>query len=99
MLRPVDAGGYQCNRAGVHHMNDTTKTPCESFAPISCSKSRRNLLQEFEHRPKQPFSQCSIAALIGVRKIVAAWSSRPPRSRKLTPLSSQLRHESLPTNN
>ena len=24
MLRPVDTGGDQRNRAGVHHMNDTT---------------------------------------------------------------------------
>src|SRR4029077_10071005 len=27
VLRPVDAGGDQRNGAGVHHMNDATKTP------------------------------------------------------------------------
>jgi hypothetical protein len=27
VLRPVDAGGDQCDGAGVHHMNDATKTP------------------------------------------------------------------------
>src|SRR6267143_210994 len=27
VLRPVDAGGYQRDGAGVDHMNDATKTP------------------------------------------------------------------------
>jgi hypothetical protein len=45
VLRPVDAGGYQRDGAGVHHMNDATKTPCQSFTPTSDGKSRRKLLE------------------------------------------------------
>jgi hypothetical protein len=56
VLRSVDAGGYLRDGAGVHHMNDTTKTPCYSFTPTSDSKSRRKLLEVIEHCPEQPFS-------------------------------------------
>ena len=49
-------GGYQRDRARVHHMNDATKTPSQSFTPTSDSKSRRKLLEVIEHCPEQPFS-------------------------------------------
>jgi hypothetical protein len=61
-------------------MNDTAKTPSQSFPPTSGSKSRRKLLQLIEYRPEQPFSQRSVATLIGVRKIVTAWRSRSAQS-------------------
>src|ERR1700736_6614223 len=82
VLCPVDAGSYQRDGAGVHHMNDAAKTPCQSFATTSCGKSRRKLLEMIKHRPEQPFSQRSIAMLIGVGKIVAAGRSRPAQGRK-----------------
>src|SRR5208283_1165603 len=82
MLRPVDAGGYQRDGAGVHHMNDATKTPSQSFPPTSNAKSRRKLLEVIKHRPEQPFSQRRVAALIGVGKIIAARRSRPAQARK-----------------
>jgi hypothetical protein len=61
VLRSVDAGGYLRDGAGVHNMNDTTKTPCYSFTPTSDSKSRekafggdralpRTALQLAQHR-------------------------------------------------
>jgi len=42
----------QRDGAGVHHMNDTTKTPSYSFASTSGGKSGRKLLQVLEHRPE-----------------------------------------------
>ena len=63
-------------------MNDATKTPSQSFTPTSSAKSRRKLLEVIKHCPEQPFSQRSVAALIGVGKIVAAGRSRPAQARK-----------------
>ena len=40
------------------------------------------ILQVLEHRPEQPLSQCSVAMLIGVGKIVAAGRSRSTQARK-----------------
>ena len=63
-------------------MNDPAETTSQSFTSTSCAKSGRELLQVLEHCPEQPFSQRGVAALIGVRKIVAARSSRPAQGRK-----------------
>jgi hypothetical protein len=82
VLRPVDAGGYQRDRAGVHYMNDPPKTPGQSFATTTCGKSRRKLLQMIKHRPEEPFSQRSVAMLIGMGKIVAAGRSCPAQAGK-----------------
>ena len=82
VLRPVDAGGYQRNRARVHHMNNAPETTSQPFTSTSCAKSGRKLLQVLENGSEQPFSQRGVAALIGVRKIVAAWSSRHAQGRK-----------------
>jgi hypothetical protein len=82
VLCPVDAGGHERDGAGVHHMNDAAKTPCQSFATTSCAKSRRKLLELIKHRPEQPFSQRSVAVFIGVGKIVAAGRSRSAQARK-----------------
>src|SRR4029077_1690167 len=55
----------------------------------SCGKSRRKLLEMIKHRPEQPFSQPSVAALIGVGKIVAAGRSRSAQGRKRAAVQSQ----------
>jgi hypothetical protein len=89
VLRPVDAGGYQRDGAGVHYMNDTPKTPGQSFATASCGKSRRKFLQVIKHRPEQPFSQRSVAMFIGMGKIVTARRSRPAQGRKRTAVQPQ----------
>src|SRR5215475_13130703 len=89
VLRPVDAGGYQRNRAGVHHMNNAPETTSQPFASTSCAKSGRKLLQVLEHRPEQPFSQRSIATLIGMGKVVATRSSGSAQGRKRAAVQSQ----------
>src|SRR3979490_242227 len=86
--RPVDAGGYQRNRTRVHHMNNAPETTSQPFTSTSCAKSGRKLLQVLEHRPEQPFSQRSVAALIGMGKIVAAGRSRSAQGRKRTAVQS-----------
>ena len=63
-------------------MNDAPKTPGQSFTSTSGAKSGRKLWEVIEHRPEEPFGQRGVAALIGVRKIVAARSSRPAQGRK-----------------
>src|SRR6516225_12193231 len=55
----------------------------------SCGKSRRKLLEMIQHCPEQPFSERSIAALIGVGKIVTAGRSRPAQGRKWTAVQPQ----------
>jgi hypothetical protein len=70
-------------------MNDAAKTPGQSLTPTSSAKSRRKLLQVFEHRPEQPFCQRRVTALIGMGKIVATRSSRPAQGRKRAAVQSQ----------
>ena len=89
VLRPVDAGGYQRDGAGVHHMNNAPETTSQPFTSTSCAKSGRKLLQVFEYRPEEPFSQRSVAALIGMGKVVTAGSSRPAQGRKRAAVQSQ----------
>ena len=57
-------------------MNDEVKTPGQSFTPTSGGKSRRKRLEVLEHCARKSRSANDVAALIGVRKIVTAWSSR-----------------------
>src|ERR1700741_5274924 len=87
--RPVDAGSYQRNGAGVHHMNDATKTPGQSLPPTPRCKSGRKPLQVLEHCPEQAFSQCSLAMFIGVGKIVAAGRGCSAQGRKRAAVQSQ----------
>ena len=75
VLRPVDAGGYQRDRTGVHHMNDAAKTPGQSFATTTCGKSRRKFLEMIQHRPEQPFGQRSVAALEAVGLVFLFFTS------------------------
>jgi hypothetical protein len=63
-------------------MNDAPKTPGQSFTTASYGKSRRKLLQVIKHRPEQSFGQSSVAALIGVGKIVTTRSACPAQGRK-----------------
>jgi len=70
-------------------MNNAPETTSQPFTSTSGCKSGRKLLQVLEHRPEQPFSQRSVAALIGMRKIVTARSRRPTQSRKWTAVQSQ----------
>src|SRR5689334_21980386 len=69
---PVDAGGNQGNRAGVHHVNDAPETPGQAFTSASGGKAGRKRLEVFKHRPEQPFGQRCVAVFIGVGKVVAA---------------------------
>src|SRR5258708_4420829 len=51
-----------------------------------------------KHRPEQPFSQPSVAALIGVGKIVAAGRSRSAQGRKRAAVQSQRVTDVVQTN-
>src|ERR1700741_2156537 len=89
VLRPVDAGGYQRDGARVHHMNNAPETTSQPFTSTSGGKSGRKLLQVLEHRPEEPFSQPSVAALIGMGKVVAAGRSCSAQCRKRAAVESQ----------
>ena len=46
-------------------------------------------MEVLEHRPEKSFSQCSVAALIGVGKIVTTRSRRPAQGRKRPAVQSE----------
>src|SRR5690349_22505706 len=48
---PIDAGGNQGNRAGVHHVNDAPKTPRQAFTSTPSAKAGRKRLEVLKHRP------------------------------------------------
>ena len=79
-------------------MNDVPETPGQSFAATSCGKSRRKFLQVIKHRPEQPLSQCSVATLIGVGKIIATRRSRPTHGRKRAAVQPQRVTDVVQTN-
>src|SRR6516165_3052333 len=70
-------------------MNNAPETTSQSFTSSSCAKSGRKLLQVFEHRPEQPFSQRSVAMLVGMGKVVATRSSGSAQGRKRAAVQSQ----------
>src|SRR5262245_27890300 len=70
-------------------MNNAPETTSQPFASTSCAKSRRKLLQMLEHRPEQPLSQRSVAALISMGKVVATRSSGSAQGRKRAAVQSQ----------
>src|SRR6516162_4649002 len=70
-------------------MNNAPETTSQSFTSSSCAKSGRKLLQVLEHRPEQPFSQRSVAMLVGMGKVVATRSSGSAQGRKRAAVQSQ----------
>ena len=70
-------------------MNNAPETMSQSFTSSSCVKSGRKLLQVFEHPPEQPFSQRSVAMLVGMGKVVATRSSGSAQGRKRAAVQSQ----------
>src|SRR6516165_6520643 len=70
-------------------MNNAPETTSQPFTSSSYAKSRRKLLQVLEHRPEQPFSQRSVATLIGMGKVVATRSSGSAQGRKRAAMQSQ----------
>ena len=70
-------------------MNNAPETTSQPFTSSSYAKSRRKLLQVLEHRPEQPFSQRSVATLIGMGKVVATRSSGSSQGRKRTAVQPQ----------
>ena len=70
-------------------MNHAPETMSQPFTSTSCAKSGRKLLQVLEHRPEKPFSQRSVATLIGMGKVVTAGCNRPAQGRKWAAVQSQ----------
>ena len=76
VARPVQTVGHQQNRGRVHQMDQTLEAKAVA-ALAALAEARRERLQMFQRRPKQPPGQLRIARAIGVGKAIAARRLRP----------------------